>query len=94
MVVLKNCEPEISHILAELFNMCLKESCFPDGWKVSLLIPKFKDVGERSRAKNYQLVSFLSVVNKVFEQLVNNRIIDHLEKCGFFSDFYYSFRSS
>ena len=30
VVVLKNCEPEISYILAELFNKCLKESCFPD----------------------------------------------------------------
>ena len=30
LVVLKNCEPELSYILAELFNMCLKESCFPD----------------------------------------------------------------
>ena len=30
VVVLKNCEPELSYILAKLFNMCLKESCFPD----------------------------------------------------------------
>ena len=30
VVVLKNCEPELSNILAELFNMFLKESCFPD----------------------------------------------------------------
>ena len=30
MVLQKNCEPELSHVLAELFNMCLKESCFPD----------------------------------------------------------------
>ena len=29
VVVLKNCEPELSYILAGLFNMCLKESCFP-----------------------------------------------------------------
>ena len=29
VVVLKNCEPELSYILAELFNKCLKES-FPD----------------------------------------------------------------
>ena len=29
VVVLKNCEPELSYILAELFNMCLKKSCFP-----------------------------------------------------------------
>ena len=32
--------------------------------------------------------------SKVFEKLVNNRIVDHLEKCGFFSGFQYGFRSS
>ena len=30
VVVLKNCKPELSYILAELLNMCLKESCFSD----------------------------------------------------------------
>ena len=30
VVVLKNCEPERSYILAELFSMCLKEFCFQD----------------------------------------------------------------
>ena len=34
VVVLKNWEPELSYILAELFNKCVKESCFPDCWKV------------------------------------------------------------
>ena len=33
VVILKNCEPELSYILAELFNnKCLMESCFPDCW--------------------------------------------------------------
>ena len=53
VVVLKNCEPELSYILAELFNKCLKESCFPDCWKVSTVVPVFKHVGERSTAKTY-----------------------------------------
>ena len=43
-------------------------------------VPVFKNVGERSTAKNYHLVSRLSVACKVFEKLVNNRIVDHLEK--------------
>ena len=34
VVVLKNCEPELYYILAELFNKCLKDSCFPECWKV------------------------------------------------------------
>ena len=52
-VVLKNYEPELSYILAELFNKCLKESCLPDCWKVLLVVPVFKNVGERSTFKNY-----------------------------------------
>ena len=94
MVVRQNCEPEFSLILAELFNMCLKESCFPDCWKVSSVVPVFKNVGKRSTAKNFRRVSLLSVVSKLFEKLVNDRIVDHIEKCGLFSDFQYDFRSS
>ena len=95
VVVLKNCEPELSYIIVELFNMCLKESCFLDCWKVSSVVPVSKNVGERSTAKNYRPpVSLLSAVSKVFEKLVNNRVVDHLEKCGFFSNFQYGFRYS
>ena len=94
VVVLKNCEPKLSYILAELSNKCLKQSCFPDCWEVSSVVPVFKNVGERSTAKNYHPVSLLSVVSKVFEKLVNNRNVDHLEKCGLFSDFQYGFRFS
>ena len=79
VVVLENCESDLSYILVELFNMCLKESCFPDCWKVSSVVPVFKNVGERSAAKNYHLVSLLSVISKVFEKLINNEIANHLE---------------
>ena len=75
VVVLKNCEPKLSYILDELFNKCLKESCFPDWWKVSSVVPVFKNVGKRSTAKNYHPASYLSVVSKVFGKLVNNRMI-------------------
>ena len=93
-VVLKNCELELSKMLAELFNKCLQECCFPDCWKVSSVVTVFKNLGERITAKNYRPVSLLSVVSEVFEKLVNNRIADQLEKCGLFSDFQYSCRPS
>ena len=58
VVVLKNCEPELSYILAELFNKCLKESCFPDCWKVSLMVPVFKNVGKGLQLKTIGLLVF------------------------------------
>ena len=48
------------------------------------MVPIFKNVGDRSTAKNYGLVRLFSVVSKAFEKLVNNMIVDHLEKCGLF----------
>ena len=34
------------------------------------------------------------MVNEVFEKLINIRLVDYLVKCGLFSDFHHSFRSS
>ena len=48
------------------------------------MVPVFKNAGERSTAKKYFSVHLLSVVSKVFEKLVNNRIVDDLEKSGLF----------
>ena len=60
------------------------------------MVPIFKNIEERSTAKNYCPNSLLFVVSKVFRKLVINRVADHLEKCSlfYFSDFQYSFRSS
>ena len=52
VVVLKSCKPELSYILAQLFNQIL-----------------------RSTAKNYCLVTFLSVLSNVFKKLVSNRLV-------------------
>ena len=57
------------------------------------MVPVFRNIGERSTAKNYQPVSFLSVVSKFFEKLVNNRIVNHLQNMVFFY-FQYGFSSS
>ena len=67
VVVLKDCGSELSYILAKLFNKYLKESCFPDYWKVSSVVPVFRMLGKGLQLKTTVLfVSRLSVVSKVF----------------------------
>ena len=94
VLVLKNYEPELLYILAEVFNMCLRESCFPDCWKIPSVVAVFKNVGKKSTSKSYLPISLLSVVSKVSEKLVNNKIVDHLQKYRLSSDFQYVFRFS
>ena len=62
VVVLKNCEPELSYILAKLVSKCLKESCFPDCWNVSPVASVFKNVWEMSTAKNYPPVNWFHLL--------------------------------
>ena len=70
------------------------ESCCPDCCKVPSVVLVSKNVGERCTVKNSGPIRHLTVVSKVFEKLVNNKLADHLEKCGLFSDFQYSFSFS
>ena len=54
IVVLKNWEPNLSQIPAEIFKICLE--CvfyfyFPDCWNVSSVVSVIKNVGKRSTAK-------------------------------------------
>ena len=63
--VLENCEPELSYILAELFNICLKEPSFPDCWKVSSVVSVFKNVGLKTTA----LLVFFSWLAKSLKNL-------------------------
>ena len=69
VVFLKKYEPELSYILAELFNKSLNESYFPDCWKVLLVVPVFKNVGERTTAKTTTLLVFFLWLVKSLKNL-------------------------
>ena len=69
VVVLKNSDPELFYVIAELFNNCLKESCFPDCWKVSSVVSVFKNIEERPTDKNYRLLGFFLWLVKSLKNL-------------------------
>ena len=92
-IVLKKCSAELSPVLSKLYNKCLAESCFPTHWKFSTVVPAYKNSGERSDPGNYRPISLLPITSKVFETLINNRLVKHLEGTGLFSDLQYGFRA-
>ena len=83
VVILKNCDPELSYISAEQFNIFTKKSLFLDCWKVSFVVFLLTNVGKRYTAKNYRHDCLLFVVSKIFEIIVNSRLVDHLKKWGY-----------
>ena len=81
MVVLKNCELELSYILAELFNKCLKE--------VSSVVPVFKNVGERSTAKNYCPAQAKALdISKTFDRVWHAGLLHKLKSYGISSQIF------
>ena len=68
--------------------MRLRESCFRDCWKDPSVVSVFKNIGKRSTLKTTTWLVFF-----LFKNLINSRLVDHLEKLDLFSDFQYSFRS-
>ena len=69
VVVLKNCEPELSYILAKLFNKCLKEYCFQivgrfHRWSLYLRI-----LGKGLQLKTADLLVFFLLLVKSLKSL-------------------------
>ena len=58
VVVLKNCEPELSYLLAELLYKYLKLSWFSDCRKFSSVPPVFKNFGKSLQLKTVTLLVF------------------------------------
>ena len=91
-IVLKNCAPELAPILAKLFKLSLDLSEFPEPWKIANVHPIPKK-GNHNDPSNYRPISLTSTISKVFETIVNFKLIKHLESNHLISDKQYGFRS-
>ena len=79
----------ISPSLAKAFNACKKHGVFPTQWKEARLIPVLKDNNRgRGVASSYRPICLLSVIGKIFEKLMKDRILERVE----ISPFQYGFR--
>ena len=70
---------QISIPLARVVNLSLKEGVVPFEWKEANIIPLFKK-GSRNKSENYRPVSLTSVICKLLERLIKDRMVDFLVK--------------
>ena len=49
-----------------LFNMPFESGVVPEDWRSSVVVPLYKGKGERTECRNYEVISMLSVVGKIY----------------------------
>ena len=57
-----------------LFNKIIDTGIIPECWKMGLIIPLYKNKGDRADPDNYRAITLLSCLSKVFTTIVNNRL--------------------
>ena len=70
---------EISGTVADLFNKSLRSGEVPPDWKLANVSPIFKK-GKKSSVSNYRPVSLTVNLCKVFESILRDKMIEHLQK--------------
>ena len=89
--VLKECAQELAGPLTKLFSACFQAGVQPSLWKEASVVPVFK-TSSPSNPRNYRPVSLLPILSKVMEQIVNNQIVNHLERNHLLSPAQFGFR--
>jgi len=77
--------------LIHLINASLEQGVFPDSLKERRILPIFK-IGDRETTENYRPISILNVISKIFEKVVLNRLLSHLEQINFICDEQHGFQ--
>ena len=90
--VLKEAKCELVGPLTLLFNESLQSGLMPDEWKLANITPIFKK-GSKTLPCNYRPISLTSVVCKMLETLIRDKLISHLEENNLLKNTQHGFRS-
>ena len=90
--VLKQCASSLCSSLSLNFNISLNTGKIPMEWKDALVVPLYKKAS-RSDPKNYRPVSLTSLICKLLEKIVRQRVTLHLEKHSILIDNQHGFRN-
>ena len=75
--MIKICNKSLLKPLTLLFEYSIKKSCYPNIWKRSNIVPVHKK-NDKQLVTNYQTISLLPILGKIFEKIIFNRIYNFL----------------
>lgn len=72
--ILRSCSYSITFFLTICINECFSQGVYPDSLKVARVTPIYKG-GDKQIPRNYQPISVLSSLNKIFERMISDRLV-------------------
>jgi hypothetical protein len=91
--LIKSCSLELSEIIAKIINLSFKLNKVPDCLKISKIIPIFKS-GDPDDTGNYRPIAISTVFDKIVQKVVNEQLLEHLEKNKLLYRRQYGFRQN
>ena len=83
----------ISQILTIIFNISIREGCFPTAMKQAKIIPIHKGDSVLS-VGNYRPISLLPIFSKIFERLIYNRLVTFITENKILSELQFGFQKN
>ena len=65
---------KMKQIYVELFNRILNEGQIPESWTIGMIVPIYKNKGDKGDFNNYRGITLLSCLGKLFASVINNRL--------------------
>ena len=90
--MLRRLSPRAKHFLLALYNAFWCTGTLPPEWKVSVIVPILKPNKPKQDASSYRPIALTSCLCKVFERMINSRLVWWLELHGHLSDVQFGFR--
>lgn len=89
-IIIHNCRQTLVPIFTCIFNQSLKESRCPSEWKHAVVTPIYKN-GNRFDVGNYRPISITSILSKIMEIIIRNRIEEQFMMRGILDISQYGF---
>ena len=87
--LIKHCKTTLLHPLHKILCQCWREGAVPQDMRDAKIITLYKNKGERSDCNNYRGISLLSIIGKVYAQVLLiclQKLAEHIypeSQCGF-----------
>ena len=85
---------QMKRVYVDLFNRILRDGQIPESWTMGMIVPIYKNKGDKSDANNYRGITILSCLGKLFTSVINDRLTKFADESKLINENQTGFRKS